>query len=137
MPAAPKPGGGGRARRRAKKEKRRARFASQYHSPGFVFYTHSQRCIVADVSALICSWHDMDAAHAASKGAGGTAEDVFPACHVHHMQQGTVGVRTFERLYGVSLAEAARAHWASWQALSRDERVEWERRAVEVGYKWP
>ena len=111
---------------------RRERFAKQYHSPGFVFYTHSQRCVVPG-----CHDRRMDACHYRTKGNGGTWRDVFPGCHVHHMEQGSAGVHTFQRRYDVELDCAVDEHVASWEALSDAEREQWESEAADHGYKWP
>ena len=133
MPPAPK---GGRKRRAEKAAKRRERFVRQYHSPGFVYFTHCQPCIVAQAGGSGCG-SGMDACHERSKGAGGTAADVFPGCHVHHMQQEAVGSRTFERRHRVDLRWAAAAHWAKWQALGHAGQEMWQQLAADAGYRWP
>ena len=123
---------GGRARRREKKERRREKFERQYHSPGFIYYTHQQACIVPD-----CPNRNMDACHERSRGAGGTWRDVFPGCHVHHMEQETGGKRTFEKRHRVDCRAAADVHVARWEAMSDAEKADWEAMAEAAGYRWP
>jgi hypothetical protein len=123
---------GGRARRRSKRERRAAKFVEHFHSPGFVYYTHQQLCVVPG-----CPARDIDAAHERSRRAGGTWRDVFPCCHGHHMEQETGGIRTFERRYRIDLKASAAAHAARWEAMSDVERADWETAAEEAGYRWP
>jgi hypothetical protein len=123
---------GGSARRRLKKERRREKFEKQYHSPGFVYFTHRQKCIVPG-----CPDFHIDACHEKSRGAGGTWRDVFPCCHVHHMEQETGGMDTFERRYRVDCRAAADNHTALWERMSDAERNSWEVAAEEAGYRWP
>ena len=58
---------------------------------------------------------DIEAMHARSRGAGGTAKDLVPACAYHHRNSHTQGVRTFERKYTISLRMAAAYYDALYQ----------------------
>lgn len=121
----------GRWRRRAKAEKRRERWRKQYHSAGFVFFTHQQQCVVPGCRSRI-----MDAAHCRSRGAGGTWRDIFPACHAHHMEQER-GIVTFQEKHGLNLRRLADEHVAAWVRLSQFERDEYQREALARGYREP
>lgn len=49
------------------------------------------------------------AAHARSRGAGGTRRDLVPLCELHHREQHQRGIKTFEADHGLDLAgEAAK-----------------------------
>jgi hypothetical protein len=122
---------GGRARRRARKDRRRARFELQFHSPGFVYFTHCKPCVVPG-----CHDRQMNACHWRSRAAGGTWRDIYPGCHGHHMEQER-GFTTFERKYGLDLRASAARLVSFWEALSDEERAWWEQAADEAGYKWP
>ena len=49
-----------------------------------------------------------DPHHEPSRAAGGTAVDLMPLCHPHHIEVHAVGRRTFERAHGIDLLEEVR-----------------------------
>ena len=114
------------------RSRRRGRYEKHFHSPGFVYYTHAQPCIVRH-----CTNRDMQAAHGHGRGAGGTWRDIFPACRSHHAEQGTGGIRTFERKHDVHITACAALHATRWERMSDAERVDWEVAAKEAGYRYP
>ena len=46
-----------------------------------------------------------DPHHEPSRAAGGTAKDLIPLCHQHHLEVHAAGRRTFETAYGINLRE--------------------------------
>lgn len=50
----------------------------------------------------------IEAAHARSRGAGGTRRDLVPLCFAHHSEQHRIGRQSFELKHGLNLADTAR-----------------------------
>lgn len=57
----------------------------------------------------------VEAAHAKTRGAGGTAADLVPLCQYHHRRQHMLGIKTFGARYGVDLAEMAESYDHAWE----------------------
>lgn len=72
---------------------------------------------IRSLPCVCCGGRDrVEAAHARSRGAGGTSEHLVPLQHVCHRYQHQVGIKTFQSERGVDLMdEAARLHdeWTS------------------------
>ena len=75
-----------------------------------------QPCILADRVPCECIGYlavgsnhfRSDACHVRSVGAGGTDRgNIFSACRKHHSEQHRIGIKTFERRYGLNLKQAA------------------------------
>lgn len=79
-----------------------------YHSEAYLFYIKRHACIVTGCR------RQADAAHAVSKGAGGTWRDLFPCCHEHHMEQHNGGMQTFMDKYGVDPFALAHGLSGAW-----------------------
>lgn len=58
----------------------------------------------------------VQAAHAKSRGAGGTSEHLVPLCFACHAHQHRVGVETFGREHGFDLLGLARDYHTAWIA---------------------
>lgn len=61
-----------------------------------------------------CWTRPTEAAHAKSRGSGGTADDLLSLCYEHHAEQHTIGVRTFEAKHGISLELIAARYAREW-----------------------
>ena len=104
-------------RRSKDRAKRARRFARQFRSAAFVEWIHARACAVPN-----CLRGPCEAAHARSRGAGGTADDVLALCggpDGHHAEQHRIGVRSFEKLRGIILLDSA-----------AEARQDWERRLL-------
>lgn len=103
---------------RSKDGAKRARVRRrQFGSDEFMDWLHALRCAVPG-----CVVWKVEAAHARSRGAGGTAADILPLCGGpagHHAEQHAIGVRTFERKYGFSMREAAARTQREWMTDTR------------------
>lgn len=82
--------------------RRQQRFEDAFHSVAFVTWIKSLSCSVQG-----CRSRRIEAPHVSSRGAGGTYEDVVPLCSRHHRESHDVGIRTFERRYGLDLVQLA------------------------------
>jgi hypothetical protein len=60
-----------------------------------------------------------DPHHVRSRGAGGTAKDLVPLCHAHHVEVHAAGRRTFEEAHGVDLRTVAALTAASVAVVLR------------------
>jgi hypothetical protein len=96
-----------------KAKRKKERFARQFHSEEFVEWTRQSRCVVHSCTHGVPS----ECAHNPSRGAGGTWVDVSPMCGFHHRQQHHIGVKKFQRLYGISFKQTNAAHTAKWEAM--------------------
>lgn len=83
-------------------------WVKHYHSEAYLFYIRTLPCIVPGCK------RPSEAAHAVSKGAGGTYRDLFPCCHEHHMEQHAKGIRTFMDKYSVDPKAVARQLYLRW-----------------------
>ena len=99
--------------------RRKRRFARQYDSAAYVEWIHARPCAVPR-----CRRGPCDAAHARSRGAGGTARHVLPLCggpSGHHAEQHRIGVRSFEAKYRIVLLDISERTWKDWERrLLRD-----------------
>lgn len=91
------------------------RFKAAYHSTGFVAWIRGLGCSVER-----CRQTDIVAAHVVARAAGGTWQDVIPLCFTHHQIQHTLGVRSFERRYGINLRLTADAVAQRWLAGAKE-----------------
>lgn len=94
--------------RTADKAKIERAFARAYHSEAYVLAVKKLACSVPG-----CDRWPVDAAHGEhSKGASGDWRSILPLCSGldgHHREQHTLGRRTFEAKYGLSLEAGAAA----------------------------
>ena len=67
-------------------------------------------CVVIPLGFFGATWRGpVQAAHAKSRGAGGSWRDLVPLCAFHHAQQHRIGTKAFEKKWDIDLAaEAAR-----------------------------
>lgn len=56
----------------------------------------------------------IEAAHAKSRGAGGTSDHLVPLCHKCHRHQHQVGVQTFGDEHGFDLMDVAADYHRAW-----------------------
>jgi hypothetical protein len=77
--------------------------------PAYCAWIRTLNCIFGDDRG---DWHDgakpcagrVECAHVQSRGAGGfDRANAVPLCTRHHRHQHDAGIKTFERIYGVSL----------------------------------
>ena len=91
-----------------RKAKRRAEaFERDFGGTARLRWIQMQPCCV-------CGGWPSEAAHAKSRGAGGTAEDMVPMCTRHHREQHDTGIETFQERHGVNLAEIAAKYAGRW-----------------------
>ena len=77
-------------------------------NPAYVAFVRTMPC-------LVCWRMPAEAAHVRSRGAGGNdVGNVVPLCHEHHMEQHTIGIRSFEQRHHVELAVVASALEQVW-----------------------
>lgn len=92
--------------------KRRARaFERNYGQRGDPI--RAMQCAVRShsSSATRCSGR-IEAAHVVARGMGGCngdRRDLVPLCSGHHLEQGAIGILSFQRKYGIDLAGLAAA----------------------------
>lgn len=70
---------------------------------------------IRSLGCLRCGWRPCDAAHARSRGAGGTAEHLVPLCWWCHGMQHRLGIDTFNDRFGVDLMAEAERLDAEWR----------------------
>ncbi len=99
--------GGGRTGKR--KQRTASEFARIYGSRARVAWVKSLPC-------LVCAGTPSENAHTANGGLSrkADADTIVPLCSTHHRRLHSDGVRTFERVYGLDLAEEAVAVEAAW-----------------------
>ena len=77
-------------------------------NPAYVAFVRTMPC-------LVCWRMPTEAAHVKSRGAGGNdVGNVVPLCHEHHVEQHTIGIRSFEQRYNLELALVAGAIEQVW-----------------------
>ena len=91
-------------------------FRRIYGSPARVQWVTALPCILAD--RRFCYGSRSENAHVRGGGMGRKADArwIVPLCHLHHDLLHRLGLRSFERLYGVVLLDAATVIEAGWQA---------------------
>lgn len=59
----------------------------------------------------------VECCHVKTRGAGGAdAANCFPACRAAHFTQHDLGIKSFQRLFGLDLPTIAAETWADYQA---------------------
>lgn len=113
MTPAPKPRVVKKARQPLRAKKRMKRFNAKRGGHKFpALVDESRRAFVRTFPCCACAveffggQHSMtQACHLKSRGAGGAdAENLFPACVRHHIEQHTIGVASFQKKYRLNLA---------------------------------
>lgn len=85
--------------KRLKVRRRSKRFAAR-RDPAYATWVRSGLCLIGDQ----CFGTGVDACHVKSRGAGGDDRgNLIPLCRSHHREQHQIGLRSFERKYGVDL----------------------------------
>lgn len=102
-------------------DKRRAKeFARVYGSAERVEWFKGRLCAVRRCYEHLPAHHEgpTECAHAKGGGAGrkGGAATILPLCQGHHRTLHNVGVKTFERVYGIDLLKTAAEYERDWQA---------------------
>jgi len=87
---------------RTRKERR---WRTAFGTPHRVAWMKGKGCDVPG-----CYRRDVECAHVTSRAAGGTYRQTIPLCARHHAAQHSMGVKTFEALFGIDMAERAR-YW--------------------------
>jgi len=78
------------------------------------------RSLPCAVSGCLWRWQRVECAHVKSRGAGGDdVANCVPLCMSHHRYQHQIGIRSFEREYGLDLSAAAAALAAQHQEEGR------------------
>lgn len=112
----------GRTRVKPVNRKRRGKeWLRAYGSPERVAFVKSLPCIA---SPYVCAGVIQNA-HVRGGGASrkADADQIVPACELHHKQMHTLGIRTFASVYRLDLAaEAARVEQL-WNTLNPDTRT--------------
>lgn len=104
-----------RTRIKPRNAKRAAtRFERAYHSDAFCAWVRSLGCSIGG-----CGSHQIEVAHAVSRGAGGIWKETLPLCARHHFIQHVMGVRSFEQAHGIVLVDVAAAVHLRWRAFAR------------------
>lgn len=82
--------------------------------PDYLDWIRTRPCLLFLLPGGGCTWGDSDPAHVKSRGAGGGDDTVVPLCRKHHREQHQLGVKSFERKYGLDLQGEARRLRAAW-----------------------
>ena len=99
--------------KRVNARRKRERFERAYGSVARVLWYRSCACVVPGCPGR------SEYAHVRSRGAGGTADDGVPACNAHHRLLHRLGVRLFNAMFGIDLADLAAQHALRWRAFSQ------------------
>lgn len=84
--------------------------------PQYAAWIRAQPCLLAGRSDWFCCVGRIEAAHVKSRGAGGDDHaNILSLCWGHHIQQHTIGSRSFEKRWGVDLKAEALALWARYR----------------------
>ena len=82
------------------RSRRQDRFARQFGSKARLTKIQEMPCLVhSHGRRSACPSRGLQfsqAAHARSRGAGGTARDIVPLCHICHTRQHAQGIKTFQ-----------------------------------------
>lgn len=109
------------ARRTRLKTKGRSRFAHR-RNKAFAQWVADFRCCIGYYG--LDPSHDCplgylgsEAAHIKSRGAGGDdARNIVPLCRYHHQEQHTMGIKSFQKKYGIVLQDFADHFWNFYQS---------------------
>ena len=122
----PKPEGRGkRPPHPLKRAKMKTRSVRTKKSGGHLFPKGVDEGLREWIRALPCCvnawghnmWGVIEVAHVKSRGAGGVDRaNVVPLCTYHHSEQHALGMRSFEKRYGVNLKAIAHALTAQYEA---------------------
>lgn len=82
-------------------ERKLEQFEKHFGSVERVNQINTQPCI-------ICGKIPSENMHVISRSAGGTWEDIIPACHQHHAEQHLIGIKSFQEKYQLNLTETAK-----------------------------
>lgn len=94
------------------------RFANRRH-PAFAAWVRSGLCLIGEQ----CFGTGVEACHVTSRGAGGDdLGNLVPMCRAHHREQHQIGIRSFERKYGVDLKAHAKHLAAIFAGLDAPDR---------------
>lgn len=74
----------------------------------FIDFVRGQRCAV-------CNTSPVDPDHHPTRGAGGTDDRVWPLCRIHHTERHMIGIKTFERKYGVQVDLVIDELWVQYK----------------------
>jgi len=69
---------------------------------------------IRTLPCLGCGRTPSEAAHAKSRGAGGTAAHLVPLCHKCHREQHQVGILTFQSAHRLNLIDEAAHYDRAW-----------------------
>ena len=88
------------------------KMAAAYHSVERIQWVRRLACVVPG-----CETRPAENHHTRAGGMGMKAHysTIVPLCHHHHQQLHTIGVLTFERRYGLDLAQEAAAVQTRWE----------------------
>lgn len=106
-----------RSRVRPVNRKRKAKnFQRAYGGPTRLAWLKAWVCM-AHLHQLYDCAGPIEAAHTKSGGTGRKADaaTLIPLCHRHHRHLHDMGARSFEKLYGFTLADACARVEAEWQ----------------------
>jgi len=100
--------------RRRKSPRMGLRESSVIRCPGHLQWTRGNLCVVrhsaVSPDCYVCV-NQTHAHHVKTKGAGGGDEQVVAMCSIHHSEIHNIGVETFEKKYGINLADEAANGW--------------------------
>ena len=100
-----------KTRIKARNAKRGGSRFPKRRDPAYCAWIRTLPCLLCDNLAVL-DWIDagkpcggpVECAHVRSRGAGGPdVANTVPLCRKHHRQQHDIGIRSFERIYGISL----------------------------------
>ena len=98
---------GGPLRRRG-----RARFRGYERNEPYRQWVRQHGCLLAGQHEC---WGLIEFCHVTSRGAGDVDEgNGFPACSRGHAEQHRIGIKSFERRYGVELRRVAQELWDTY-----------------------
>ena len=81
-----------------------------------IYGSPERQAFVRSMGCHICG-AEPELAHTKSGGTGrkANADTICALCHSHHHELHTYGIKTFEKLYGIVLADIAAETEARWQ----------------------
>jgi len=97
--------------------RQRDEWRRKYESVSFLTWTQSRVSVASGLRG--CECHHVHPDEGLPVGGGRKADAcwIVPLTPAEHRELHNRGERTFEKRYGITLADEAREHWAKWKEL--------------------
>ena len=102
---------------RRTRAQKRAEWLRAHDSEAFVRWTQSRVSVASGLRGCVCHHVHPDTEIPVGGGRKADACWIVPLTDAEHKQLHNGGERTFERKWGINLADEAREHWARWREL--------------------